>query len=141
MKKPFSLLLLYTCMAMATYAQKVNVPAVVTNVFKEKFPAATDLKWEKENSKELEANFKLNNAAVSANFGLDGTWKETETTINASELPPAVTNAVNTKYPGNTIFLAERIEKPGNTVLYEVNIKVKGKKKELELDPSGKFVE
>jgi putative PepSY-like beta-lactamase-inhibitor len=140
MKKIFSLLLLYACVAMAGRAQKVNVPVAVTNAFNAKFPGASELKWEKENSKELEANFKWNNSTVSANFGLDGSWKETETTINPSALPPAVTNAVNTKYPGNTIFLAERIEKPANKIFYEVNIKWKGKKKELELDEAGNFV-
>ena len=141
MKKIFSLLLLYITTAMAINAQKTKVPAAVTDAFHAKFPGATELKWDKENSKELEANFKFNNSTVSANFGLDGSWKETETTINASELPAAVTNAVSTKYPGSTVFLAERIEKPGNKILYEVNIKFKGKKKELELDPEGYFVE
>ncbi|HYV55064.1 MAG TPA: PepSY-like domain-containing protein [Chitinophagaceae bacterium] len=141
MKKIFSLLLLSISMAVAIYAQKTKVPAAVTDAFNAKFPGATELKWDKENSKELEANFKFNNSIVSANFGLDGSWKETETTINASELPPAVTNAVNTKYPGSTVFLTERIEKPGNKTFYEVNIKFKGKKKELELDPEGHFVE
>jgi Putative beta-lactamase-inhibitor-like, PepSY-like len=140
MKKIFSLLLLYVCMAAATYAQKVNVPEAVTKAFNTKFPGAAELKWEKENSKELEANFKLNNATVSANFGLDGSWKETETTINANELPAAVTKAVNTKYSGAVIFLAEKIEKPEGKIFYEVNIKVNSKKKELELTPDGSFV-
>lgn len=141
MKKTFSLLLLYGCMAVTCYAQKINVPPAVTNAFNAKFPGASELKWEKENSKELEANFKWNAGKVSANFGLDGSWKETETTINPSELPAAVTNAVNTKYPGNSIFLTEKIEKPENKIFYEVNIKWKGKKKELELDANGNFVE
>ena len=140
MKKIFSLLLLYACTAAGIYAQKVTVPVVVTNAFNTKFPGAKEVKWEKENSKELEANFKLDNTNVSANFGLDGSWKETETTINASDLPAAVTNVVNTKYPGAVIFLAEKIEKPDSKVLYEVNIKVKGKKKELEMDGEGNFV-
>jgi hypothetical protein len=140
MKKILSWLLLYACMAAATYAQKPNVPVAVTNAFNAKFPGATDLKWEKENSKELEANFKLNNTTVSANFGLDGSWVETETTIPAAELPAAVTNAVNIKYPGAVYFLTERIEKPGNEICYEVNIKVNGKKKELELTADGGFV-
>ncbi|MDP4263438.1 MAG: PepSY-like domain-containing protein [Bacteroidota bacterium] len=139
MKKIFSLLLLYTGMAAAAYAQKLAVPVAVTKAFNTKFPGATDVKWEKENSKELEANFKLNNTNVSANFALDGSWTETETTIKASDLPATVTNAINTKYPGAIIFLAEKIEKPGGIILFEVNLKMNGKKKELELDADGKF--
>ena len=80
------------------------------------------------------------NADVSANFGLDGTWVETETTIPSSELPVAVTNAVNTKYPGAVYGRTEKIEKPGGKILYEVNITVNNKKKELELNPEGVIV-
>jgi hypothetical protein len=114
-----------------------DLPAPVKTAFNNKFPGATDIKWEKENKKELEANFKMNNANVSANFGVDGTWVETETTIPSSELPAAVTNAVNKKYPGAVYGITEKIEKPGATILYEVNITVNGKKKELELNPDG----
>ena len=117
-----------------------DVPVPVKTAFNNKFPGATDIKWEKENKKELEANFKMNNADVSANFGLDGTWVETETTIPASELPVAVTTAVNTKYPGAVYGRTEKIEKPGGKILYEVNITVNNKKKELELNPEGVIV-
>jgi Putative beta-lactamase-inhibitor-like, PepSY-like len=140
MKKIFSLLLLYPCMAMAAYAQKVNVPADVTKAFNAKFPGAIDIKWGKENAKEYEAEFKLNGTTVSANFGVDGKWTETESTITAGELPAAVSNSINTKYPGAVIYLAEKIEKPEGTLLYEVHINVRGKKKELELNPDGSFV-
>ena len=42
-------------------------------------PAATDVKWGKESAKEYEAEFRLNGNNVSANFGSDGAWVETET--------------------------------------------------------------
>ena len=124
-------------------SQKVNekdIPGAVKNAFTTKFPAATNIKWEKENKKELEANFKMNNTDVSANFNLDGTWVETETTIPVAELPVAVTNVVNTKYPGAVYGITEKIEKPDGKIFYEVNITVSGKKKELELDPAGAIV-
>jgi len=37
-----------------------DIPAPVKTAFNNKFPGATDIKWEKENKKELEANFKMN---------------------------------------------------------------------------------
>ena len=122
-------------------SQKVNVPAAVTKAFNSKYSGATEIKWGKESAKEYEAEFKLNGRNVSANFDSDGSWKETETTIPSSELPAAVTNAVNIKYPGAVYLLTERIEKPAGKILYEVNIKVKGKKKELELDGDGNLAE
>jgi len=124
----------------ASFGQ-LKVPVKVQDAFKIKFPAATNVKWSKENAKEYEAEFKLNNTTVSANFGTDGTWTETETTIPASELPAPITNAVNKKYPGAKITLTERIEKPGGKVLYEVNVNAKGKKKELEMNPDGTIAE
>ena len=137
-----SLLALAFCIvsfATISCSQKVNekdLPGPVKTAFSNKFPTATNVKWEKENKKELEANFKMNNTDVSANFGLEGSWIETETTIPASELPAAVTNTVNTKYPGAVYGRTEKIEKPGK-ILYEVNITVNGKKRELELNPDG----
>ncbi|MEP7373668.1 MAG: PepSY-like domain-containing protein [Chitinophagaceae bacterium] len=137
--------LLIACGILAIVAtcrsQKVNIPAPVTNAFNAKYPNATAVKWGKESAKEYEAEFKLNGANVSANFDLDGSWIETETTIPSSGLPAAVISAVNIKYPGAVYFLTERIEKPGGKTLYEVNIKVKGKKKELELDGDGNLAE
>ena len=119
---------------------QVKVPDAVKTAFNSKFPNASNIKWEKENKTELEANFKMNNSDISANFRLDGSWVETETTIPASELPAAVTNTVNTKYPGAVYGRTEKIEKPGGKILYEVNITVNNKKKELELDPGGVIV-
>jgi hypothetical protein len=119
---------------------QVKVPDAVKTAFNSKFPNASNVKWEKENKKELEANFKMNNTDVSANFGLDGTWVETETTIPSNELPAAVTTTVNTKYPGAVYGRTEKIEKPGGKILYEVNITVNGKKKELELDADGVII-
>ena len=119
------------------YSQKVNVPAAVTKAFNSKYSNATNIKWGKESAKEYEAEFKLNGTNVSANFSTDGTWVETETTINTSDLPATIANTINTKYHGAVIYLVEKIEKPGNKILYEVNIKIKGKKKELEMNPDG----
>src|SRR5258708_7536875 len=128
MKKIFSLLLLYVCTAAATNAQGIKVPAGVTKAFNAKFPGAREVKWGKENAKEYEAEFKVNNGAVSANFNSDGSWTETETTIPVSDLPAPVSAAIVAKYPGAVISVAEKVEKPGK-VYYEVQLKAGGKKK------------
>lgn len=137
MKKVFSWLLLYLCMAAPAFAQKLTVPATVTTAFNTKYPGAANVKWGKESAKEYEAEFKLNGTNVSANFGSDGNWVETETVINVADLPAAVTAAINKKYPGATIIMAEKSEEPGDKVLYEATIKVNGKKKSMELNPDG----
>lgn len=131
-----AILLLY----ISTFSQ-VKVPGAVKTAFSNKFPGATGLKWEKENKSELEANFKMNNTDVSANFKLDGSWVETETTIPVADLPAAVKNAIDKKYPGANFIQVEKLEKPGGRLLYEAHIKVNGKNKELVLTRDGSFGE
>jgi hypothetical protein len=123
--------------SLSANCQGIKVPDVVKNAFTAKYPNATNVKWGKENATEFEAEFKLNNNAVSANFKQDGSWVETESTIAAVDLPSAVTSAINTKYPGAVITLAEKTEQAGNKILYEVSFKVNGKKKSMELNPDG----
>lgn len=140
MKKIFSLLLLYFCMATTIYAQKLNVPAAVTKTFTAKYPGAMNVKWGKESAKEYEAEFKLNDVNVSANFATDGNWVETETVIKLEALPAAVVASIKKNYPGAAITLAEKLEEPGDKVQYETTFKVKGKKKTVEMNADGSFV-
>ena len=118
-------------------SQKVNAPPAVTNAFNGKYPNATNIKWGKESAKEYEAEFKLDGSNVSANFSTDGTWVETETVIKVTDLPAVVVNAIKKNYPGAVITMAEKLEQPGNKLLYETTIKVKGKKKTLEMRADG----
>ena len=139
--KNIFIVLLAVMVASLSASCQLKVTEAAKKAFTAMFPNATNLKWEKESADEYEANFKLNNVAVSANFKHDGTWVETETTINTKELPAAVTNTINTKYPGATYTRAEKIEKPGGKILYEAVINIKGKKKEMEINPDGSFAE
>ena len=91
MKKLF--LAITTMFAISASGYAIDVPKAVADAFAKKFPAATNIKWGKENAKEYEAAFKLNGKSVSANFLTDGSWVETESEINTAELPAAVTTA------------------------------------------------
>ena len=137
MKNYIIALLLAITAGCSANCQSIKVPDVVKTAFSAKYPAATNVKWGKENAKEYEAEFKLNNNAVSANFGLNGSWVVTESVIPVEELPAAVKTAVNTKYPGAAITMAEKTEQPGNKIMYEVSVNVNGKKKSMELKPDG----
>ena len=140
MKSLLALVFFIVSFATISCSQKINekdIPVPVKTAFHTKFPGATAVSWGKENAKEYEAEFKFNNNAVSANFGLDGSWVETETVIPVSDLPAAVKTAISAKYPGAPITLAEKTEQPGDKTLYEVSVKVNGKKKSMELNPDG----
>jgi len=132
-------LIAYAIIAFATTScsQKISVPAAVTKDFAGKYPGATNVKWGKESAIEYEAEFKLNGNSVSANFSADGTWVETETMVKTADLPAAVVAAIYKNYPGAVITNAEKLEEPGDKLLYEATIKVKGKKKTLEMKEDG----
>ena len=137
MKKNIFLVMLGFMFSLAAIAQ-LKVPTAVKNAFRAKFPNATNVKWGKENAKEYEADFKLNNIVTSANFDGKGNWTETETEIAANALPDAVTTAIKNKYPGSVITKGDKIEKPSKT-LYEADVKVNKKIMEVLLTPEGKF--
>lgn len=140
MKNNFIVLVATIVIGMSANSQGIKVPDAVKNAFSSKFPNAANVKWGKENAKEFEADFKINNVTMSANFDSNGSWVETETKINVRDLPAAVTNSINTKYSGNSIVGADKLEKPNGKIIYETVIKVKDKKKEIEMNPDGSFV-
>jgi hypothetical protein len=133
------LLLPLTMISLGICAQ-MKAPTAVANAFSKKFADAKQVKWGKENAKEYEADFSLNGTKMSANFDLQGNWKETETEITVSNLPEAVVKSIKAKHPSATIEGASKIEKADGKIIYEADIKLNGKKKELELLPDGSFV-
>ena len=137
MKNIFIVLVAAVAISQSVNCQPIKVPAAVKNAFNAKYPNATNVEWGKENAKEYEAEFKMNGNAVSANFGMNGSWVETESVIPVADLPAAVSAAVMKKYPGAVITLAEKTEMPDNKILYEVIFTVKGKKKSMELHADG----
>jgi len=119
---------------------QLKVPVVITSAFSKQFPDAMNMKWGKENAKEYEVEFQSKNIKMSANYDLQGNWRETETEITIKDLPEAVVQSIHTKYPGSVISGADKIEKPGGKIIYEADIKTNGKKKEVELFEDGKFL-
>ena len=143
MKNNIIVLILAITATLSCTSKPIKVPDAVKAAFATRFPTATKVEWGKESANEYEAEFKFNNTDVAANFGKDGSWVVTETVIPESELPEAVKVAVNTKYPGAAITLVEKTEKPGDKIIYEVAVKVNGKKETVDINPAdtaGKIV-
>ena len=130
---------LFSTISLAACAQSVKVPEAVKTAFANKFPGAT-AEWGKENSKEYEAEFKLDGKSMSANFLTDGTWLETEAEISMTDVPSAVKTAVEKKYPGAVISKVYKIDNSKGELTYEAEIKTSGKKKELVLKADGTII-
>jgi hypothetical protein len=115
-------------------------PKVVSDAFAKKFPTATKVSWGKEGPKEWEAEFTLNGEKISANFGQDGTWLETEQEIKASSLPAAVLANVKMKYSDWKIAEADKTETAKQGIIYEVDLKKGLKSKSLAFKADGTAV-
>jgi hypothetical protein len=141
MRETIILFTLAFCVCTSAFAQKIPVPQAANDAFAAKFPNAEKIKWDKENSSEFEANFTLEGTQMSAVFTNDGTWKETETTIDISQLPQPVIDSVNHNYSGGKLFGASKIVRADGSTVYEADIKIKKKKKEVLFDEKGNILE
>ena len=108
-----------------------KAPSEVQKTLKEKFPDAKSVKWEKESDGGWEAEFSMNGNETSVEFDSKGIWKQTETEIEASDLPEAIRDAIKTKYTDYAVEEAEMVETADGEVVYEVDFK-KGKE-EMEI--------
>ncbi|APU11630.1 PepSY-like domain-containing protein [Cellulophaga lytica] len=116
-----------------------KAPQKVKDAFAKKFPTAKKVKWEKENTTEWEAEFKMNKVEYSANFLEDGTWKETEHEIDENDIPQNVKAALASSFPGYEMEEAEISETQNGTV-YEFEIEKDETEIEVAIDANGKVV-
>lgn len=139
MKKTFLIGILSIAAITPSWAQKSTsvAPDAATKAFSVKFPNAKNVKWDKENENEWEAEFKMAGVEYSANFTSDGTWKETEHEIKKSEVPANVMAVITTEYPGYKIEEMEISETSAGSV-YEFEIEKGETEWEIAIDSSGK---
>ncbi len=133
------LLLVALALPLSMMAQKA--PEAVQKAFKQRFPTVTKVDYDKEKNGEYEAEFKLDGVTMSANFTADGVWRETESEMATSELPPTVSQAIAAKYPKSKIVSAAKIETADRGTLYEADLKKGWRKSEVLFDVKGNFVE
>ncbi len=83
-----------------------KIPKAVMEALKTKFPKAKITKWTKEteNGKVVyDIEFKEDGRKAEADIFEDGTFQNFEKEFNAKDLPKAVTEAAEKKYPGSKI--------------------------------------
>jgi len=116
-----------------------EAPENVVNAFTQKFPNVNDVDWDKENDTEWEAEFEMEGKEYSANFGVDGSWKENEHEIELSDVPNLIKNKLDTDYSN---YKKEEIEysekKEGN--FYEFELESDEKTIEVAFNEKGEVV-
>lgn len=84
----------------------------ITDAFSTKFSNATQVKWDKEDDNEWEAEFTMNGQEYSANFSENGEWMETEWEVAVEDVPQVVMDALQTAGENYDIEEVEIAEKP-----------------------------
>jgi hypothetical protein len=138
MKKIITTMLI---MAFATAAFAITIPEAVKKAFDKKFPAATGVKWDKENAHEYEAGFKLEGKSYSANFSDTGEWLETESVIDFAQLPETIRQSFTAGHKTARVKAAAKIETSKGIVKYEVEYKTGSKTKEIFYNGDGTVAE
>ncbi len=129
--------------------EKVEIPKKVMDALKAKFPKAeiTKVTKEKEGDKVVyDIEFKQGTQKFEADIFEDGTIHNWEKEIAAKDLPKAVKETVDKKYPKGTIKEVMEIMdvKEGKDVLhgYEIIVETADKKElEITVAPDGKILE
>ncbi len=116
-----ALVMLFSATAFAANHNDPTGNESVKAAFKKSFAAASDISWVKKDDVYF-ASFVLNNRNAEAAFNENGELIALSNKIETSELPLAVTVAVNNKYSGYTIASkATEIMYEGQTSYY-VNV-------------------
>jgi len=133
----------------ASSADEKEIPKKVMDALKAKFPKAQIDKWTKEKEGDAvvyDIEIKENGRKCEADIKEDGTYVNYEREIAAKDLPKAVTDAVEKKYPKATMKeIMEIMEVKGKEDKlegYEI-VLVTADKKEVEVTiaPDGKVLE
>jgi hypothetical protein len=120
--------------------QGKNVPPEVKTAFSQKFPDATQVKWDRENATEWEAEFVWNGTETSANFDNSGAWMETEYKISTADIPATVQTTLDKQFTDWSIDVAEVSETIEGSV-FEFELQKGRKKSSVSIDMSGTVLE
>ncbi len=129
---------LFMAISFTAFSQ-TNVPAAVKTAFGKKFPTVKKADWSKEGKTEWEVEFERNEKDMSANFDMQGNWKETETDLEEDAVPSVVMKVLKAKFPGYKVKDAAFTETPKFSA-YEIVIKKGESKKEITIDKTGKIL-
>jgi hypothetical protein len=117
-----------------------NVPQLVKEAFKAKYPDNKKVHWELHNKKQYDAEFYLESKENSAYFDETGKWIKTEQEIRNKELPQAVLVAIKREYSGFNIKESAKGIGPDGMKYYALEIK-KGKENyDISVSPDGKVI-
>ena len=119
---------------------KAKAPDAVKKTFKVKYPGENDPDWHQDDHGYYEAHFKIDGIKYRADFNEDGSWVETETSIDEKDLPEAIKKVIKDKYEDEDITEIEKVDSATKGAFYDVEFKKKGKNKDVEFKADGTII-
>lgn len=116
-------------------------PAIVMQAFEEKYPGVNLTKWELDNNGSWEAHFEKEGIKYRADFNPDGTWIETEHSLQFVQLPSDVKAAIEMKYGSDNVKDIEAVESSTHGLFYDIEVGEGASKVDLMMSPKGKLLD
>ncbi|TSE09147.1 PepSY-like domain-containing protein [Aquimarina algiphila] len=117
-----------------------NIPEKVKQTFKLKYPGENDPDWHKDKNGYYESNFKIKGEHYRADFDVSGQWVETERNIKKKDLPKKIKDKIKSDFDDYKIVEIEEVDHHAKGKFYDVELKIKGKKKDIEFDENGQIL-
>lgn len=121
--------------------EKTNgqTPEAVKTSFQNKYPGENDPDWEVDSNGNYESHFKIKGIKYRADFKPDGSWIETETSIDEKDLPKPIKARIEKEFDGK-ITEIEKVNHHSKGTFYDVEFKQKGEKKDIEFRANGEII-
>lgn len=117
-----------------------RTPDAVRENFKKKYPGENDPDWQLDDKGNWEASFKQDGIHYRADYNADGSWIETESSIEKSDLPKAIKDILKSDYDDMEITEIERVDHNSKGIFYDVEFKQKGKNLDIEFNEKGEIL-
>jgi len=129
----------YFFTASAQDLSRHQVPSVVINAFKSKFPKATDVEWERGKA-HFEVEFEINRLDHEVWLDREGKILRHQHEVKVRSLPEKIKTSVRDLYRGYRIIEADKLKTEKMTA-YKLELISFTKKTEIIVDEQGKVLE
>ena len=116
-----------------------NPPDNVRRSFQKEYPQSQPTRWYQSNAS-WNVDFEdrdHNNGEVTAHFNSNGRHIDTHVPYDNHDVPAPVVENLNRNYPGANNYEYTRIDRPGESGVYQVNLNHRGKRKTVYMDNRG----
>ena len=134
------IILIWSLSLLPFFSSKAQTPDKVKATFQKMYPDEKDPDWDKDSNGNYESHFKINGVKYRADFSPDGSWIETETSVEYDDLPEPVKKVIEKKYSDQDITEIEKVEHHSKGLFYDVEFKKDGKNKDVMIRENGEII-